>query len=337
MSMIDRETFFDYASGNPFFKIDLKDIEYLGNPSASYFVVNDLVEMIRDTKDLIKELFGCNSDDEIIFTSGASESNSLALQEPFECSIYNHASIKENPNRVDYSPYKAVTLIDSELGKIHDIQNASHVDVTQAVDLFINKDYSFKDLKANTLSFSGYKIGALQGIGVLIVKKDYFKKLKPLIHGKQQSGLRGGTLNTLGILSLKKALEFRKINKPIYCLMSTYIIPYTIMSKFRRYGVEIVDYEKTNIALLNFTNCELTKNYDIESLMHIFEIFGVVCGIGSACNGNNKSEVYTKTFGENYKIIRFSIDRYENSGSEVYKALNKILRFLEGEDKANGK
>ena len=334
--MINRENFFDYASGNPFFKIDLKDIECLGNPSASYFAVNDLVEMIRDTKDLIKELFGCNNDDEIIFTSGASESNSLALQEPFECSIYNHASIKENPHRVNYSPYKAVTLVDSELGKMHDIHDASHIDVTQAVDLFINKDYSFKDLKANTLSFSGYKIGALQGIGVLIVKKDYFKKLKPLIYGKQQNGLRGGTLNTLGILSLKRALEFRKKYNPTY-FMREYVIPYTSMAKFKDYGVEIVDYEKTNIALLNFTNCELVKNYDVESLMHIFELFGVICGIGSACNGNDKSEVYTKEFGENYKIIRFSIDRYENSGSEVYKALNKILKFLEGEDKTNGK
>ena len=53
--IINREAFFDYASGNPFFKIDLKDIKCLGNPSASYFAVNDLVEMIRDTKDLIKE------------------------------------------------------------------------------------------------------------------------------------------------------------------------------------------------------------------------------------------------------------------------------------------
>lgn len=335
MKIMNKETFFDYASGNPFFKIDLKDIECLGNPSASYFAVSDLVGMIRDTKELIKELFGCDSEDEIIFTSGASESNSLALQEPFECSIYNHASIKENPNRIDYSPYKAVTLIDSELGKIHDIHNATHVDVTQAVDLFINKNYSFKDLKANTLSFSGYKIGALQGIGVLIVKRDYFKKLKPIIYGKQQNGLRGGTLNTLGILSLKKALEFRKTHKPK--MTTDNVLQYELRQKFKEYGVETIDYKRTNIALLDFTNCELTKNYDVESLMHIFEILGVIVGIGSACNGNNKSEVYTKAFGDNYKIIRFSIDRYENDGKDVYKALQKILDFLEREKQTNGK
>lgn len=333
---MNRETFFDYASGNPFFKINLKEIEDLGNPSASYFAVNNLVEMIRDTKELIKELFDCDNEDEIIFTSGASESNSLALQEPFECSIYNHASIKENPNRIDYSPYKAVTLIDSELGKVHDIHNASHIDVTQAVDLFINKDYSFKNLKANTLSFSGYKIGALQGIGVLIIKKDYFKKLKPIIYGKQQNGLRGGTLNTLGILSLKKALEFRKTHNYNYFTPDS-VIPLLFVSKFKKYGVEIIDEPITNIALLNFTNCGITKNYDTESLMHIFEILGVIVGIGSACNGNNKSEVYTKTFGDNYKIIRFSIDRYENNGKEVYKALQTILDFLEKEKQTDGK
>lgn len=331
---MNKKTFFDYASGNPFFKIKLKDIDNLGNPSASYFEVNDLVEMIRDTKELIKELFGCNDDDEIIFTSGASESNSLALQEPFQCSIYNHASIKENPNRIDYSPYKAVTLVDSELGKIHNIKNATHIDATQAVDLFIDKAYSFKDLKANTLSFSGYKIGALQGIGVLIVKKDYFKKLKPIIYGKQQNGLRGGTLNTLGILSLKEALEFRKTHLPNLIIN---VLPYKLRRDFKEYGVETIDYPDTNIALLDFTNCKITKNYDTESLMHIFELLGVIVGIGSACNGNNKSEVYTKVFGDDYKIIRFSIDKYESTFDDIYNALEKILEFLRKESMANGK
>lgn len=332
---MNRETFFDYASGNPFFKIDLKGIKSLGNPSASYFAVSDLVEIIRDTKGLIKELFGCNDEDEIIFTSGASESNSLALQEPFECSIYNHASIKENPNRIDYSPYKAVTLVDSELGKIHNINNATHIDATQAIDLFIDKNYSFKDLKANTLSFSGYKIGALQGIGVLIVKKDYFKKLKPIVYGKQQNGLRGGTLNTLGILSLKEALEFRKTHKPN--INRENVLPYKLRQDFREYGVKTIDYPKTNIALLDFTNCKITKNYDTESLMHIFELLGVIVGIGSACNGNNKSEVYTRVFGDDYKIIRFSIDKYENTSDDIYNALEKILEFLRKESMANGK
>lgn len=332
---MDKKTFFDYASGNPFFKINLKDIDNLGNPSASYFEVNDLVEMIRDTKELIKELFGCNDDDEIIFTSGASESNSLALQEPFECSIYNHASIKENPKRVDYSPYKATTLVDSELGKIHNIKNATHIDATQGVDLFIDKAYTFKDLKANTLSFSGYKIGALQGIGVLIVKKDYFKKLKPIIYGKQQNGLRGGTLNTLGILSLKEALEFRKTHKPN--INRDNVLPYKLRQDFREYGVATIDYPKTNIALLDFTNCKITKNYDAESLMHIFELLGIIVGIGSACNGNNKSEVYTKAFGDDHKIIRFSIDKYESTSDDIYNALEKILGFLRKESITNGK
>jgi cysteine sulfinate desulfinase/cysteine desulfurase-like protein len=71
--------------------------------------------------------------------------------------------------------------------------------------------------------------------------------------------------------------------------------------------------------------------------MHIFELLGVVVGIGSACNGNNKSEVYTKTFGENYKIIRFSIDKYENTSDDIYNALEKILEFLRKESMANGK
>ena len=203
--MITRKTFFDYASGDPFADLQSLDNEVLMNPHSPSFNADSSRKVITKTKDLIVKLFGCDKDD-IIFTSGASESNSLALQIPFECDEYCHASIKNNPNRIYSSPYKAVSLVDGYFGMIHPINKATHIDITQGIQEFV-ENYKFKELSScKTISFDGSKIGAMQGAGVLLVKDDFKDNIKPFIYGKQQGRKRGGTLNTLAIKSLYNAL-----------------------------------------------------------------------------------------------------------------------------------
>lgn len=51
------------------------------------------------------------------------------------------------------------------------------------------------------VAIAGHKLGALSGVGALIHRKTL--KLAPLLLGSQQNGLRGGTENLLGILSIK--------------------------------------------------------------------------------------------------------------------------------------
>ena len=53
--------------------------------------------------------------------------------------------------------------------------------------------------------FSGHKLHALKGIGVLWKKKDI--ELKPLVYGSQEQGLLGDTEATLNIASLSKAVQ----------------------------------------------------------------------------------------------------------------------------------
>jgi cysteine desulfurase len=55
-------------------------------------------------------------------------------------------------------------------------------------------------------TFSGHKFGALQGVGFSFIKKDY--PVIALLSGSgPQSWIRPGTPNTLGILTLKPAME----------------------------------------------------------------------------------------------------------------------------------
>lgn len=51
------------------------------------------------------------------------------------------------------------------------------------------------------VAIAGHKLGALSGVGALVHRKKI--KLAPLLLGSQQNGLRGGTENLLGILSLR--------------------------------------------------------------------------------------------------------------------------------------
>ena len=322
---ITRENFFDYASGNPFIK-SYGDLEntVIGNPHTSSFSTDRERNIVNNTKELISELFGCETD-EIIFTSGASESNALALQTPFECSDFCHSSIKENPYRVDFSPYKAVSLVDGYMGMLHSVVNATHIDITQGIQEFIS-NYKFNELPCcETISFSGTKIGAIQGSGVLIVRRDVKRHLKPLIYGKQQDGLRGGTLNVLAIESLYCALlkagNGYKYNEQII----------NVEQKLKLYKMGVYTYETTNILLLDLSNAEFLKGYDSETIMHLMEMnANVICGIGSACDGKSKNIIYEKYFGKDYKVLRFSIDRYYGD-MQYYteKAIDRIITELE--------
>ena len=59
----------------------------------------------------------------------------------------------------------------------------------------------------NALFFSLHKLGGELNCGVLVVKDTIDKPFKPLIAGKQQGGLRGGTYNAYAYLNFKEIYE----------------------------------------------------------------------------------------------------------------------------------
>ncbi len=73
-----------------------------------------------------------------------------------------------------------------------------HSDVAQVVGKI---PFSFSDSQLDSATISGHKLGALSGVGALILKKGV--ELEPLLYGGAQEGkLRGGTENVLGIIAL---------------------------------------------------------------------------------------------------------------------------------------
>ncbi len=79
-----------------------------------------------------------------------------------------------------------------------------HVDAVQLV----GKIHDWKSLESSldSYTFSGHKFGSLKGVGFSFIKSN--AQISPLIvGGNQQQGYRAGTENSLGIYSLKLALE----------------------------------------------------------------------------------------------------------------------------------
>lgn len=91
----------------------------------------------------------------------------------------------------------------AEIAKIiHRNNNLIHIDGVQALGKL---DIDLKNLNVDFASFSGHKIGALKGIGLLYAKQ--LHRLVPLIHGGgQEAGFRSGTLNFPGVKSIELAL-----------------------------------------------------------------------------------------------------------------------------------
>ena len=78
----------------------ISDVAYNNwyNPSASYSVGHDTMMLIEDTRSFIAEDINCNPD-EIIFTSSACESNSLAILSI----LNNHTNIDFFTTRLEHT------------------------------------------------------------------------------------------------------------------------------------------------------------------------------------------------------------------------------------------
>lgn len=113
----------------------------------------------------------------------------------------------------------SIMYVNNETGVIQPIKEIASItqkknvffmtDATQAVGK-INIDVD--ELGVDLLAFSGHKMYAPKGIGVLYVRKSHNKlQISPLIHGGgHENGLRSGTLNVPGIIALAKACEVAK-------------------------------------------------------------------------------------------------------------------------------
>ncbi len=181
-------------------------------------------------------------------------------------------------------------------------------------------------------SISGHKIYGPKGIGLLIY--DSRLKLAPQIHGgKQQHGVRSGTLPTPLILGLAKSIRlaverteetqthlkklFHHLIEGLKSLSSR--LP-TFNLKFNSLTTDDVSLQSP--AIVNFSFAPVEG----EVLLHHLEEQNIFVGLGSACSAHSKepSKILTgigRTVEESRCSLRISLGRQNT--------INEIDRFLE--------
>ena len=241
-------TYLDYAATSPLLP-EVKDAmhqaeeKFFANASALHTPGHLAMNTIEKSRDLLAQLVGADPD-EIIFTSGASESNNTVIRTFEEHEIITspleHHSIIEAAK--EYAGEKSpklysYMLANNETGEILDIAEVvtrakkdAETDWPEMFDKkndwgkplvtvkkggYVHSDLTqalgkipidVKSLDLDYATLSAHKIGGPLGVGALYVRKGVpFKPL--IIGGNQENKRRGGTYNAVGIVGFGTAVE----------------------------------------------------------------------------------------------------------------------------------
>ncbi|MDR2018307.1 MAG: cysteine desulfurase NifS [Syntrophobacterales bacterium] len=202
-----------------------------------------------------------------------------------------------------------------------------HTDAVQAVGKI---PINMKENAISMLSFSGHKLHAPKGIGVLYVRRG--TRYSPfMIGGHQEKGRRGGTENTPNIIGLGKACELAalKIEEE-----STRVRQ--LRDKLESKLITSIPNVKVNGGkaerLPNTTNISF-EFVEGESILLLMDQFGICASSGSACtSGSLQPSHVLRAMGVPYTMahgsVRFSLSSY-NTDEDIDLVIEKLPSIIE--------
>ena len=188
-------------------------------------------------------------------------------------------------------------MVNNETGAAYDVSKAfslikakypqaiTHCDAVQG---FMKIRFTPEKIKADLVTISGHKLHAPKGIGALYISNEMIKakKIVPfLVGGGQESGMRSGTENVLGIAAFGAAVA------------DTYSRLGTVITEMR----ELLDYARDRIGkldvklnipagdsaphILNITLPSIKS----ETMLHYLSREGIYVSSGSACSSHSRT------------------------------------------------
>jgi cysteine desulfurase len=186
-----------------------------------------------------------------------------------------------------------------------------------------------RQLGCDLMSFSGHKLHAAKGVGVLFVRKGF--TLQPLIYGHQERNRRGGTENQAGIVGLGLACQ----------LAQTHITWHGEQISALRDRLQQGILARVKFASANSSAAHVPNTSNIcfpgihgEELLYRLDQAGIVASQGSACTagGTEPSHVLLAmglSRDNALSSLRFSLSR-ETTESEVDFAIETIANVVAG-------
>lgn len=332
-------------------------------------------EAVSIARTQVAKLLGAGEKD-IVFTSGATESNNLAIKGVFEAFgkeknhiitiATEHKAILDVCTHLEQFGAKTTVLLpnsdglitteqitdaieadtllvsamyaNNETGVIFPIEEIAkicrerniffHSDATQAVGkLPIN----LRNTPIDLLSLSAHKLYGAKGIGALYVNRNNPKLqvIAQMDGGKHERGMRSGTLNVPGIVSLGKAcdlarLEMRANQEKLSFLRNK--LEQSILSKLENTSVNGGNAPR----LAHVTNIAFGG---VDGEMLLGNLKNIAVSSGSACTSASVLPSHVlKAMGINddlaYSSIRFSLGKYTTE-EEIDFAINHVVEVIE--------
>ena len=202
-----------------------------------------------------------------------------------------------------------------------------HTDAVQAVGKI---PIDMKNNAINMLSFSGHKLHAQKGMGVLYARRG--TRFSPhLIGGHQEKGRRGGTENTPAIIGLGKACELAGQN-----LIEENGRIRELRNRLESRILNLIPNVKVNGGqpnrLPNTSNISF-EFVEGESILLLLDQYGICASSGSACtSGSLQPSHVLRAMGVPYTMahgsIRFSLSVY-NTVEEIDFVINTLPPVIE--------
>jgi cysteine desulfurase len=334
-----------------------------GNPASSHQYGRRARQGLENAREQIAALLDAQPD-EVLFTSGATEANNLAVfgiadsrhpgrvltsqlehpsvVEPIRRLVQRGFTVEDLPvaddGRIQVPPNLdlsnvrliAVQLANHETGAVQPMSfppgHTFHCDAAAAAGKMA---ISFRQLPARTLTVSAHKFHGPKGIGALLVRKGF--ALRPLFFGgHQQHGIRPGTEPVALAVGMAEALRWSLDNLEAHRAH---------LGELRRRFLAHLEEHAAPVVLngpadggvpgtlnLSFPGCQA------DALLMSLDLAGVACSTGSACSSGSllPSPVLLAMhrFGEVLNsAMRFSFSPL-NTVDEVDEAARRIVQCV---------
>ena len=284
-----------------------------GNPSSVHRFGRLARRRVEDARDRVAALVRVKPQN-VIFTSGGSEANALAMAlgsgRPVLVGAAEHDSVLkaapeakrvpvQGDGRIDQGQLQAlldaagglafvsIQLANNETGvvqpiaelatQVHAAGGLLHVDAAQAPGRIpVDADA----LGADALTLSAHKMGGPQGTGALILTADVAPA--PIIRGGgQERGWRAGTENLPGIVGFGIAAELASVD--LMRAGEVALLRDEMEQRLSRVAADARIYGFSAPRLPN-TSCIAMPGVDSETQVVAFDLAGIAVSAGSACS-----------------------------------------------------
>ncbi|WP_311376746.1 cysteine desulfurase family protein [Anaerococcus lactolyticus] len=350
-----KKIYFDYAATSIKRKKILEDILskadlFDGNPDSSHSFGRDAKKILEESRKAIAKSIGAMPS-QIIFTSGASESNNTVLSafknEKIITTNIEHDSIENtyNPENTilieasqegisldqikekitDEVKLVSVMMVNNEIGLVMPIKEIGeylkekdiyfHVDCVQA---YGHLDIDVDAMNIDFLSISGHKIGGINGFGILYARENLPSFIKG---GEQEKYRRAGTSFVMGAYSMAKSFPYMIEEREKIKDLKGYLLESLGKSK--------INYEingNPGNTVDHIVNSYF-KDYKADFLLTYLDMHGIAVSAGSACRAGAviPSKVVERIYGTERAShsLRISLG-FENTRADVDRLIEVL-------------